>query len=463
MSKLFMEVSISKGDHMQVAVRSSLMAGVAVIGVGVLAASPVVPTLPVDEALTAHSHSSVAVELAALVNPLEEYAKVFNVALQNIASLGERIAEDPAPILGQIIANQLNSAAGIATFVGTFGQTIVTQLGLIPGQLQIALQELGEGNVTAALNTVLNAALGPIVQAVVDTLLFNPAIYEGLQHALVQPFQNLVNVINLTSYPNVLNLLGPLLAPVQIITDVTNAVGAAGDGIVAGLRTGNLEEIANALLSLGPDLAGAVLNGTSAQFGAGLLGPSGIFAGLLTIRDLIADAITPQETLATATVSDVALDAPTVTLKVTPAADSSGNAETPVAEPVSADSDGASTEAPAGETGEEAPAETPAATEEVPPVTDDDADDDAGDDAAGEGLEAEPTPADEDADTGGTPAVPDPGDTSEDGCEGGSENDAAAEDHAADSSNDESDNSTENTSDTANSDSNDGPSGNGTE
>lgn len=238
-------------------------------------------------------------------------------------------------------------AAGIATFVRAFGESVVGQLVLLPEQLGVAAGQLADGNVSEALTTVLNAALAPIVQAVVDTLLFNPEVYSAFQEALAQPFTNLLNVINLTSYPNVLNLLGPLLAPVQLLSDVTSAVGAAGDGIVSGIRNGNLEEVANALLSLGPDVTYALLNGNPVgpAFSAGLLGPQGIIAGLLTLRDMVAEAITPPAASGLAAADAmVETAAKTVTLEVEPEVSTAQAApEVVEAQPVSGS--GESTEA----------------------------------------------------------------------------------------------------------------------
>lgn len=359
---------------MQHAVRSYLSAGVAIAGAGVVAVSPIAPTLPAIEAAT---HAPSAVELSALVNPFAEYAVAFDVAFQNISALAERIAQNPTPILSQIVENQLRSAAGISKFVNAFGESVVSQVVLIPGQLQVAAGQLAAGNVSTALMTAFQATLAPIVQAVVDTLLFNPDIYIGLQEAIRQPFANLLNVIDLVSYPNVLNVLGPLLAPVQLLTDVVTAVGAAGDGIVSGFRNADLEEVANALLSLGPNLTYAVLNGTP-DYSAGLLGANGIIAGLLSIRDMIADAITPKPTVTAAVAEAPSTATRSFTLDVTPAAvgttDESGptaDAGTPAADAGTDDQSGGSALPAAGDDGT-ATADPADDTADVPPVSEDD-------------------------------------------------------------------------------------------
>ncbi|CAN5486015.1 hypothetical protein BH11ACT6_BH11ACT6_23590 [soil metagenome] len=364
---------------MQLAVRSSLMAGVAVVGVGVIAASPVAPTMPTIE--VARAHTSAAVELSALVNPFQEYAVAFNVALQNIAALSERIAENPAPILSQILENQLRSFAGVVTFVGAIGESAAGPLSDIPAQLKLAVEQLAAGNVSTALNTVLYAALGPIVAPVIG-LLSQPEVYAGIFNAIRQPIASLLAVIDVFSYDNVGNLLGPLLAPVQLLTDVTNAIGAAGDGIVSGVRNGDLEEVANALLSLGPDVTYALLNG-STGFGAGLLGSNGIVASLLTLRDLVAGALKPPAPVTPlAAAADVPAEAAaTVTLAVSPAVEAAVTTEpavvgTPSGEPgtgFAATVSEENTEAEATEAAEAAEATpedvaTPTEETEVPPA-----------------------------------------------------------------------------------------------
>ncbi|GAS88931.1 hypothetical protein [Mycolicibacterium brisbanense] len=304
---------------MELAVRSYLASGVAVAAIGAVAVSPVAPPMP-DLKLPAVQTS--AVELSALVNPFDEFGAVFAQALENVSALGGRVAENPAPILSQIVKNQLTSAAAIGTFLQTFGSGLSEGFAQTPAQLQEALQQLAAGQITDGLNGVQNALLGPVVGAVVGILFAQPEVWTNLQNAFRQPIANALAVVDMLNLNNVGNLLGPLLGPIQLLSDVTNAVGGAGDNIVAGLKTGNAEQVANAILSFGPNLAQAVVNGNklAGDFAAGLLGPNGIVAGLLTIRDLVAQAITPKATLALAEANVTKVTAAnTVTLDVAPA------------------------------------------------------------------------------------------------------------------------------------------------
>lgn len=284
---------------MELAVRSYLASGVAVAAIGAVAVSPVAPPMP-DLKLPAVQTS--AVELSALVNPVEEFGAVFAQALQNVSALGGQIAADPAPILSQIVKNQLTSAAAVGNFAQLFGSGLIDGFAETPAQLQAAFQQLAAGQITDGLNGLQNALLGPVVTAVVNSLFLQPEAWTSFQNALRQPIANALAVVDMLSLNNVGNLLGPLLAPIQVLSDVTNAVGGAGDNIVAGLKTGNAEQVANAVLSFGPNLAQAVINGNklAGDYAAGLLGPNGIVAGLLSLRDLVAKAITPTTTLALA-------------------------------------------------------------------------------------------------------------------------------------------------------------------
>lgn len=316
---------------MQQAVRSYLAAGVALAGAGVIAVSPVAP-LPPD--ITERAQSSAGVALSALANPIDGYAAAFTAALKNVEGLTARIAADPAPILSNIVRNQVNSAAGIATFAEVFGSSVITALAETPEQLQSAVDKFTSGDVTGALETVLQTVLGPVVNGVVDTLLFNPDIWTGLQTAIRQPVANALSVIDLLAVPDVYNVLGPLLAPVQLLTDVTDAVGEAGDGVFAGFKTGDLEKVANAVINLGPNFTYALLNGAKGLpgYSAGLLGSEGIVAGLLTLRDLVADAIAPAAPAAklSAVAEPAALTRTSVTLDVPKALEAPAEAGTTV-------------------------------------------------------------------------------------------------------------------------------------
>src|ERR1700742_4565842 len=134
---------------MQVAARPHFTAGVALVGAGVIAVSPLAPPMP-DVHLP--SLQSAAVELAALsapvVNPIEQWTQVVQAAITNLGALGQQLAADPAPILQQIFANQSADAAILGTAAGAASTALTTAAQALPAALQAAATQLEAGNVT---------------------------------------------------------------------------------------------------------------------------------------------------------------------------------------------------------------------------------------------------------------------------------------------------------------------------
>ena len=114
---------------MQAAVRPPFAAGVALVGASVIAASAVTPLpeihLP-DVNLPAIHVADV--NLAAVANPLEVYAQVFQTALANVDTLVENTV--PGQLLNQLLANQVSSAATLLSGLQTAGGNILAATAL---------------------------------------------------------------------------------------------------------------------------------------------------------------------------------------------------------------------------------------------------------------------------------------------------------------------------------------------
>lgn len=96
---------------MRATVRPCVTAGVALVGATAVAVAPVLaPPSPPDIQVVTTPFSSTEVHLTALANPFEVYGALIEETLANLSVIGERIAANPAPILQQLIANQLASA-----------------------------------------------------------------------------------------------------------------------------------------------------------------------------------------------------------------------------------------------------------------------------------------------------------------------------------------------------------------
>jgi hypothetical protein len=266
---------------MQVAVRPHVTAGVALVGASLIAASTISPTpdihLPEVHLPAIHTAN---VHLAALVNPLEVYAQVFQDALANAGTLAENAL--PGQLLKQLIANQVSSAATLAAALQTTGGDVATALTTqVPQLLQTAVTQLAAGNVSGAVNSLLQGPLAVVLPAV-DLL---PA----LQTILTKPLQNLVNVVNsFTSDPLATELLlsgfiAPLIstpaAAAVAFQNVLSAVGTLNPVAVAGAILAAPAVVADGLLNggYGPDLGALVSPGLTVKAGGLLSSPGLVF------------------------------------------------------------------------------------------------------------------------------------------------------------------------------------------
>lgn len=278
---------------MQIAIRSYVNAGVAVLGAGVIVAAPLAPPVhPVH----LPSIRSGAMNLAAAVTPIDVYGQVLQEAAANLQTLAA--GADPGQILKQILANQISSFTTLVAAVQTAGDQFATALtGQVPDLLHAAFGHLAAGDISAGVNVLLTIPL----------LLAQPAInlVPALERALMQPVQNLVNVAKVFADPLADSLLAlGLLGPV--VTGL-GAVGAVVQNVVDGVAAGDLHQVGNAILTAPAVIADGVLNGgygpdlgslvgqPLAVFAGGLLSPGGL--DLTPDGNLVLNAAGPIATL----------------------------------------------------------------------------------------------------------------------------------------------------------------------
>lgn len=272
---------------MQTAVRSSLTTGVALMGAGVIALSPVTHQAAPNLHLPA-LHAS-AVQLAAQVNPIAQWGQIITEALQNTNSLVTGVIADPAPVLGQVVRNQIASAVAVGGSVRDYLVAVGQQLGTTPESLNQAFQQLAAGHVADAVQTLYSAVLTPFVLPILTT-----SILTDVQAAFRKPVQNMLNVIDTAiTTPNgtgwVLTAGLPLLA---VMSDVVTATGDGLQNVVNAFGAKDLGAVVNAIIAIPGSITGALLNGYNGD-GAGILGPNGIIQGLRNALGVIATAITP--------------------------------------------------------------------------------------------------------------------------------------------------------------------------
>jgi hypothetical protein len=280
---------------MQAAVRSYLTAGVATVGAGVIALSPIAPPMPAVHLPSVHQAE---VALSAAAGPIETWIQVINATAANLNAIGQQLAADPAPILQQIIANQKANGAIIGADSQQVVKAITDALQAYPATLQTALGQIAAGNIVDGANTLLSPVIGDALNIIVP-------LTDAIQKVSVNMTTTMANALG-EIQSVALTAGGPLLG--AFVYSPVNAVAAIAQTVVDDARTNPLGAI-NALLNAPATMVGAVLNGYGpGPLGSpqGLLGPStgislldGLVPALLSLRDEIAKAIAPQKTQTT--------------------------------------------------------------------------------------------------------------------------------------------------------------------
>ena len=305
---------------MQAALRPYATAGVALVGASVIAVSPVtVPPAAIEQVRDS------AVQLAASVDPLEVFRQVLQQTITNARTTGQAILDNPAPILPQLIKNQLGQALQLPANIvrqidllpdlpGLLAQTTASELadlgalgqvsqeflanivaaitqGDVQGQLQQALDAARGGDFGTAFNLLsgvplvllighqfgnllLISELGPLLEKPFDDL-------APLLPIAGQPLENLGKVVGLAPIQAV--LLGlPAIVPLNI---TATALGETIDGFVAAAQTGDPGKALDAVFTQAGLVAQSFLNVVVAPDGGGIV------SGLQNLREAIAEAI----------------------------------------------------------------------------------------------------------------------------------------------------------------------------
>lgn len=299
---------------MHAAVRPYATAGVALVGAGVIAVTPV--PAPLGDAHIPTLRAAVALTQA--TNPYEE---VFQTAAANVQTIFNTFLANPTPILSQILSNQntalqaLLASGGAVTIpslsqiqtaltsqsdasqslvaaiqlagqqIGTAFTTGLDGLPPVPQIVQTALADLTSGNVEGAINNVLLAAfttvfplvgvkapgaevpgiLAPalgVIAAPLQNLVNAIDLFGPIGEVLANPLQNLVNVLKIptTSAGSlalnfvVSGLLAPLFA-------TPAAFGTAIQGVINAIGGGNPTNVLTAIADAPAVFLGGLFNG----------------------------------------------------------------------------------------------------------------------------------------------------------------------------------------------------------
>ncbi|RDH77841.1 hypothetical protein DVS77_13350 [Mycolicibacterium moriokaense] len=279
-----------------------------------------------------------AVELSALVNPIDEFGPIFEAALANAQAAGELIADDPAPILTQILANQIGNIAGIGSGIEAqvnaitdlpelLAQAVANELGnvsdlaglgqafvenftglftsgTLENQFQTALDGLASGDYSGAFGALFGAGLLLVAGQGLGNLSLLPELVPVLQQPLADletifpiasgPLENAQAAIGVFQNPANFLLLG--LGAIAPLATTATAAGDTLEGLVEAAQTGDPELAFNTIVTQAATVTKALLDGA--------VDPTlGVLPNLQKLREAIAEAITPT---AEESVSEVA-------------------------------------------------------------------------------------------------------------------------------------------------------------
>ncbi|TVY04772.1 hypothetical protein FPV58_04730 [Mycolicibacterium porcinum] len=252
---------------MNLALRPYATAGIALVGAGVIAAAPLAPPpVAIDSAMA--RTSSAAVELTAAVDPIAAWAGLFAHIPESILALGNLIAENPAPLLGQIVANWSGYGQTLGTALQTAGTGLSNYLTTqLPTALQTFSNQLMSGDTEGAAQTfhgaILSLAFG-VGFPMLNVLSIPADITQNLANA----------VATLPGFAGPVISVG--LGALMTVNGTTLATGASAQAVVDAFKSGDPFGVVNALAAMPATIADALLNGYASPDG-------GLYPGLLTV------------------------------------------------------------------------------------------------------------------------------------------------------------------------------------
>ncbi|QRY45537.1 hypothetical protein JVX93_01020 [Mycolicibacterium boenickei] len=268
---------------MQLAARSYMAAGVALVGASAIAVSPMAPPVP-------EAHMPVALT-AAIENPVTVFEPAIAATQTLFSNFIERQTTNPLPVLRQLATNV---ATGVQVFANT-DPVLVVALALTHGV--ITAQEIGPnlaalGESTSSAMNALVENLGVLAAGLPDALQAAGALIaagdpNGAINAIMGPgVQPIINIMLETVNPQI-NAVGHVLGVPQPIID------AATESTL-----GVLIAVASATVGIGFDLPGyplplvkQVIAGTQSVLAAAASGDPGTFVNAVqhSVADFVAD------------------------------------------------------------------------------------------------------------------------------------------------------------------------------
>jgi hypothetical protein len=249
--------------------RGWLVAGVAVVGAGLIAAYPLATTVGssvVHRDVQLVSGEDALIDPAISTGSLADWNTVITDAVTNLQQIGTEFQADPFPVLAQVLANQIGFGDTIDTDLQSLGSGLSTLItDELPGQLQTLFSGIEAGDISVSVNnftTGLLIDLLPGASSLVDIFDIPGDIGQNLANVLTDDLSGVG--------------LETLLAPIGLLFGTSQALADGSQAIVDALDAGETDQAFTDLLSLPAFVTNAFLNGydVSDTFGfsyAGLL------------------------------------------------------------------------------------------------------------------------------------------------------------------------------------------------
>ncbi|MGV0871730.1 outer membrane porin GjpA [Mycolicibacterium sp. XJ879] len=292
---------------MPVTLRPYTSAGLALVSATAIAMTPVVAAPSLPDVKVANP----AVQLSAAVNPIEPWLQIWETSETNVANLADLWLEAPAPILQQVIANQLGYLQQLPDFPVILEEMV--------GNLQAALTAPFAEDLStltgsrASLYDIMMNGLGTILPPGVPPELqplfkFQTTYLSGVLLGLVGPVINPVLALGASIHTIVGNLTGENPDLEAALNTLINTPAAMVDSFLNGGQQIDITPLVNALgiehpldeltvkLTFGGLLSGAgtMFNALDFTFsdGSGIdgIGP-GFVGSLIALTQTIAKAI----------------------------------------------------------------------------------------------------------------------------------------------------------------------------
>lgn len=249
--------AVAKETPLKLALRPYVTAGVALVGAGVIAATPVTAPPP---AMQSHS-----IQLSAAIdNPIEVFAPVFTAAGTFVQNTVQAEIDDPFPIVNGLVGKMMADGKALGNIANTLGQSYSGLLAGLPGALTTYAQKIAAGDFTGAVGAFMPIAFGPFMTTFSQLLKF-----QGFVKSQFDLAANLTNAAIMGAWTlgpgQLLSVYGVIGAVTGTLDELAKAVPTGDPGQIVNVVQHGIANIATKTLDAA-DLWRFSFNGTRQQF-----------------------------------------------------------------------------------------------------------------------------------------------------------------------------------------------------